>query len=108
MSLAAPHLRERLARAGAGERTAILTDAGRSLGVALSPIISALNLNDVVLCGPSELLDGPLLDEARDTIRRRTLSAVSNGLDMRMAKGGEDLRLLGAAVLVLSAELGVS
>lgn len=108
MSLAAPHLRERLARAGAGERTAILADAGRSLGVALSPIISALNLNDVVLCGPSELLDGPLLDEARDTIRRRTLSAVSNGLDMRMAKGGEDLRLLGAAVLVLSAELGVS
>ena len=108
LSLAAPHLRQRLASAESASRSAILTDAGRSLGVALAPIISALNLNDVVLCGPSELLDGPLLDAARDTIRSRTLSAVSNGLDMHMAKGGEDLRLLGAAVLVLSAELGVS
>lgn len=108
LSLAAPHLRERLRRADAGDRVAILGDAGRSLGVALAPIISALNLNDVVLCGPTELLDGPLLDAARDTIRIRTLSAVSNGLDMRLAPGGEDLRLLGAAVLVLSAELGVS
>ncbi len=108
LSLAAPQLRQRLASAVSTSRTAILTDAGRSLGVALAPVISALNLNDVVLCGPAELLDGPLLDAARDTIRSRTLSAVSNGLDMRMAKGGEDLRLLGAAVLVLSAELGVS
>jgi predicted NBD/HSP70 family sugar kinase len=108
LSLAAPQLRQRLAQAGADQRDSILGDAGRSLGVALAPIISALNLNDVVLCGPAELLDGPLLDAARDTIHRRTLSAVSNGLDMRLVKGGEDLRLLGAAVLVLSAELGVS
>jgi predicted NBD/HSP70 family sugar kinase len=108
LSLAAPHLRKRLADAGSGERAAILGDAGRSLGVALAPIVSALNLNDIVLCGPPELLDGPLLDAARDTIRTRTLSAVSNGLDMRMAKGGEDLRLVGAAAHVLSAELGVS
>ena len=108
LSLAAPHLRARLRNSDAGERAAILGDAGRSLGVALAPIVSALNLNDIVLCGPAELLDGPLLDAARDTIRTRTLSAVSNGLDMRLAKGGEDLRLLGAAVYVLSAELGVS
>jgi predicted NBD/HSP70 family sugar kinase len=108
LSLAAPHLRERLADAAPAERTAILGDAGRSLGVALAPIVSALNLNDIVMCGPSELLDGPLLEAARDTIRTRTLSAVSNGLDMRMAKGGEDLRLVGAAAHVLSAELGVS
>jgi predicted NBD/HSP70 family sugar kinase len=108
LSIAAPHLRQRLRAGGSSERAAILGDAGRSLGIALAPIISALNLNDVVLCGPPELLDGPLLDSARDTIRVRTLSAVSNGLDMRLAKGGEDLRLLGAAVLVLSAELGVS
>ena len=107
VSLAAPHLRDRL-RASTADRTTILADAGRSLGIALAPVISALNLNDVVLCGPTDLLDGPLIEAARETIGRRTLSAVSNGLDMRMAKGGEDLRLLGAAVLVLSAELGVS
>ena len=108
VSLAAPHLRARLRASSPDDRGSILADAGRSLGIALAPIISALNLNDVVLCGPPELLDGPLLESARETIGARTLSAVSNGLDMRMAKGGEDLRLLGAAVLVLSAELGVS
>jgi predicted NBD/HSP70 family sugar kinase len=108
VSLAAPHLRERLRASGLSERENILGDAGRSLGIALAPVISALNLNDVVLCGPPELLDGRLLESARETIGRRTLSAVNNGLDMRLAKGGEDLRLLGAAVLVLSAELGVS
>jgi hypothetical protein len=49
-----------------------------------------------------------LLAAARITIRNRTMSAVNNGLDIRLATGGEDLVLLGAAVLVLSAELGVS
>jgi predicted NBD/HSP70 family sugar kinase len=86
----------------------VLSEAGRSLGIALAPIISALNVNDVVLSGPVDLLSGPLLDQARQTVALRTLSAVSNGLDMRIASGGEDLVLLGAAVLVLSAELGVS
>lgn len=108
VSLAAPHLRDRLRGADAADRASILGDAGRSLGIALAPIISALNLKDVVLCGPQELLAGPLLQAAKETIALRTLPAVSNGLDMRMAKGGEDLRLLGAAVLVLSSELGVS
>jgi predicted NBD/HSP70 family sugar kinase len=108
LSIAAPHLRQRLRGVETDDRAAILTGAGRSLGIALAPIISALNLNEVVLCGPPELLDGPLLDSARDTVSVRTLSAVSNGLKMRLATGGEDLRLLGAAVLVLSAELGVS
>jgi predicted NBD/HSP70 family sugar kinase len=108
LRVAAPRLRERLRGLDNGARAAVLSDAGHSLGIALSPIISALNLNNVVLSGPVELLGGALLDSARETIRVRTLSAVSNGLDMRMAKGGEDLVLLGAAVLVLSAELGVS
>ena len=108
LSIAAPHLRDRLRGLSNDDRAAALRDAGHSLGVALSPIISALNLNNVVLSGPVELLDGPLLEAARETVTLRTLSAVSNGLDMRIAKGGEDLVLLGAAVLVLSAELGVS
>jgi predicted NBD/HSP70 family sugar kinase len=108
LSVAAPHLRARLRDAAEADRETVLSEAGRSLGVALAPIISALNLNDVVLSGPVDLLEGPLLDQARRTVDLRTLSAVSNGLAMRIAPGGEDLVLLGAAVLVLSAELGVS
>ncbi|HEY9477909.1 MAG TPA: ROK family transcriptional regulator [Microbacteriaceae bacterium] len=108
LTLAAPHLRRRLAAAPAAEHAGILGDAGRALGIALSPVVSVLNLNDVVLAGPPEIIDGPLLEETRSTIRNRTMSAVNNGLDVRLATAGEELVLLGAAVLVLSAELGVS
>lgn len=108
LAIAAPHLRARLERAGSDGRDAVLNDAGRALGIALSPVISTLNLNEVVLVGPAELIDGPFLTAAVETVRARTLSAVSNGLDMRFIAGGEELVLLGAAVLVLSAELGVS
>lgn len=106
--LAAPRLKRRIGDADASQRDAVLAEAGRALGIALSPVISALNLNDVVLSGPAELLDGPLIETARSTVRVRTMSAVSNGLELKTASGDEDLVLLGAAVLVLSSELGVS
>ncbi|GAA4190183.1 ROK family transcriptional regulator [Gryllotalpicola kribbensis] len=106
--IAAPHLKRRLAAAGDEGHEQVLTDAGRALGLALSPVISILNLNLVVLSGPAELIGGRLIDTARQTIQARTMSAVSNGLDLRTATGDEDLVLLGAAVLVLQGELGVS
>lgn len=108
MVIAVPQLRRRLAGASAEARAGMLAEAGRSLGIALSPVISVLNLNDVVLAGPPDLIDGRLLDAAIGTIRTRTMSAVSNGLNLRIAEDGADLVLLGAAVLVLSGELGVS
>ena len=106
--IATPHLKRRMAAAGEGKGEQVLTDAGRALGLALSPVISILNLNLVVLSGPAELIGGAFIDTARQTIRARTMSAVSNGLELRTASGDEDLVLMGAAVLVLSAELGVS
>jgi predicted NBD/HSP70 family sugar kinase len=108
VTVATPQLRRRLVAVGDAGREQVLTDAGRALGVALSPVISILNLNLVVLSGPGELIGGTLIDTARQTIRARTMSAVSNGLDLRAASGDEDLVLMGAAVLVLSSELGVS
>ncbi|WP_223691717.1 ROK family transcriptional regulator [Leifsonia poae] len=108
LAIAVPRLKRRLADAPASDRDSVLADAGRALGVAIAPVISALNLNEVVLSGPADLVEGAFLDSARDTIRARTLSAVSNGLDMSLAQRSDELVLLGATVLVLSAELGVS
>ncbi|ROS50519.1 putative NBD/HSP70 family sugar kinase [Frigoribacterium sp. PhB24] len=106
--LAAPQLRTRLRQHDEGSRGAVLHDAGRALGLVLAPIISALNLNEVVLSGPADLVEGALLRAARETVRQRTLSAVSNGLTMRIAGSGTDLALLGAASFVLQAELGLT
>ena len=108
LEIAVPHLRARLQAADAGDRDDVLRHAGRALGVALAPVVAALGLKEVVLAGPPDLVEGPFLDSARLTVRDRTLSAVSNALQMRAASDSHDLVLLGAAVLVLSAELGVS
>ncbi|WP_265520966.1 ROK family transcriptional regulator [Oerskovia flava] len=87
---------------------AALASVGRLLGVALAPVVSALNLAEVLLSGPADLLDGPLREQALETVRQRTMPAISAELELRMASLDEDVVLAGAAVLVLSGQLGVS
>ncbi len=87
---------------------AVLASVGRTLGVALAPVVSALNLAEIVISGPADLLAGPLREEALETIRERTMPVISAGLDVRMATLDEDAVLAGAAVLVLSGQYGVT
>jgi len=87
---------------------AVLAEVGTRLGEVLAPVVAALNLHEIVLSGPAELLDGPLLDAADRTIRERTMPISSTGLAVRTSKLGEDVVVVGAAVLVLAGELGVS
>ncbi|WP_210438479.1 ROK family transcriptional regulator [Nocardioides xinjiangensis] len=105
--LSAPRLRRRVAAPGA-DGPAELAAVGTRLGEVLAPIVAALNLHEIVLSGPAELLDGPLLDAADRTIRERTMPISSTGLAVRTSKLGEDVVVVGAAVLVLAGELGVS
>ena len=103
--LAVPHLRRRLAEGDAHE---VLTRVGEQLGAALAPVVGTLNLHELVLSGPPELLDGPLREAADRSIRARTMPVSSEGLVVRTSNLGEDVVLVGAAVLVLSGQLGVS
>lgn len=106
--LSVPALRRAVADRNTQDSDAALASAGRVLGVTLAPVVSALNLTEVLLSGPRDLLDGPLREAALDTIRQRTMPAINSGLQLRMAALDEDVVLAGAAVLVLSAQLGVS
>ncbi|GAA1943872.1 ROK family transcriptional regulator [Nocardioides hwasunensis] len=105
--LSAPRLRRRVGEPGV-DAPAALSGVGTRLGEVLAPIVAALNLHEIVLSGPAELLDGPLLDAADRSIRERTMPISSTGLTVRTSKLGEDVVVVGAAVLVLSGELGVS
>lgn len=107
LQIAAAPLRRRLEVAGGKDRSKVLSAAGRSLGIVLAPISSALNLDEVVLIGPADLIDGPLLDTATATARARTLSPISSSLQLSSLAGDNDLILLGAASLVLSSQLGI-
>ena len=105
--LAVPHLRRLLDAAGA-DHDEVLTRVGEQLGAALAPVVGTLNLHELVLSGPQELLDGPLREAADRSIRARTMPVSSEGLVVRTSILGEDVVLVGAAVLVLSGQLGVS
>ena len=105
--LAIPRIEARLARPDA-DRAAVLTEAGCRLGLVLAPIVSALNLADVVLAGSADHIDGPLLTAADATVRDRTLADTHGDLRLRMTELGPDLVVLGAVVLVLQDRLGVT
>lgn len=106
--LSVPALRRRTAGLGPRDADAALASVGRRLGIALAPVVSALNLADVVFSGPAELLSGPLREATLATLRERTMPVISDGLSLRMTTLGEEGALCGAAVLVLSGQLGVS
>ncbi|WP_454167448.1 ROK family transcriptional regulator [Microbacterium lacticum] len=105
--LSVPSLERALAEDGA-ERDAVLRDAGERLGIALAPVVGALDLSEIVLSGPSRLLDGPLAIATVETLRARTLAEFHDGVQVRMTEQGDDIVLRGAAVMVLSGQLGVS
>ena len=105
--LSVPSLERALAEEGA-DATAVLRDAGERLGIALAPIVGALDLSEIVLSGPSPLLDGPLAEATVETLRARALAEFHDGVQVRMTEQGEDIVLRGAAVMVLSGQLGVS
>jgi predicted NBD/HSP70 family sugar kinase len=97
--LAVPHLRRR-------DRS--LASVGIILGEVLAPVVGALNLSEIVLAGPLDLLDGELREAVEEAVRERVMAASAAELVVRTSPLGDDVVLLGAAVLVLSSELGVA
>jgi predicted NBD/HSP70 family sugar kinase len=107
--LAVPRLESALASAGKHEdEDEILTQAGYQLGLALSPVVGALNLSEIVISGPTRLFEGRLTETALETIRSRTVTESHADLRLRVTTLGDDIVVRGAAVMVLSRELGVS
>src|SRR3546814_9036912 len=72
--LSVPALSARLEAAAVSDRDGILRDAGERLGIALAPVVGALDLSEIVLSGPPELLDGALAEATAETLRARTLA----------------------------------
>ncbi|MFE5409250.1 ROK family protein [Microbacterium sp. NPDC056569] len=108
--LSVPSLTSRLSAASdPAAHEGILRDAGERLGIALAPVVGALDVSEIVLSGPPELLGGSLAEQTVETLRARTLApSVDEGVRVRMTEQGQDIVLRGAAVMVLSGQLGVS
>lgn len=105
--LAAPRLVTRIADRPE-DAEGILRQAGGLLGCALAPLVATLGLTDIALSGPADLIEGPLLDEVRASLRTRVLPALFERLDVRLAETADDTRLRGAMLLVLGEVLGIA
>ena len=105
--VSAPLLAQRLSGVGPEDRALFLEQAGRHLGLALATLVGALDLSEIVLSGPMDLLDDRFRIAALETIRHRTFPAVGQHVNARFSSLGDDGVLLGAAALVSRRELGV-
>lgn len=101
-------LQRRVDDLGPNESAEVLAEEGRRLGVALAPVVGALNLREIRISGPSDLFGGPLIARAVETIRERTIPVGNQEFEMRMATLEEDIVLLGACARVLCSKLGVA
>ncbi|WP_353115288.1 ROK family transcriptional regulator [Microbacterium sp.] len=88
-------------------RDEVLRDAGTRMAIGIAPIVAALDLSDIVLSAPPDLLGGPFIEAAIETLRERTLEGIFDDVDIRLTHQ-QDIVLRGAAVMVLSGQLGVS
>jgi len=105
--ISVPSLRQRLAE-NSDSHDEILAEAGRRLGMALAPIVAALDLQDIVLGGPTDLLGGAFIEACVGLITERTHSEFRRNLSMKLSSLGDEAVLLGAVSLVLRTTLGVS
>ncbi|WP_141003804.1 ROK family protein [Nocardioides humi] len=105
--LAVPRLRRELADASADRADAVLADAGARLGQALAPVVATLNLGEVVLSGPADLVE-PLARVAEQAVRDRVMPVSAQQFVVRTSSLGDDGVLAGATGVVLAGELGVS
>src|SRR6188508_1322286 len=101
--LSVPRLRAALDSPDGSE---VVQAGGERLGVALAPVVAALDLSEVVLAGPEELL-APVLPVLERTLAARLLADPDAPLSVRLAASPEDIVLRGAAAVVLWDRLGV-
>lgn len=90
-----------LARAGDHGCQRILGDAGRAVGRALADLCNCLNPDALIVGGDLGAAGEPLLSGVRESIRRYSLPAVADAVQVTAGTLGERAEVLGALALVI-------
>lgn len=85
----------------------VLAHAGSLLGSAVAPVMSMLNINELVLLGPSTILTDQYVDAVRSELHTRILPVIASNLVVETVPDEHDLTILGATSAVLERCLGV-
>jgi predicted NBD/HSP70 family sugar kinase len=86
----------------------IVTEAGRAVGFAVACLISALNIQKILLAGSSVRFGTAWLEAVRAEAGQRALATLAQEAEIAFGELAEDAVILGASALLLTQELGLS
>nr|WP_196779143.1 ROK family protein [Bifidobacterium choloepi] len=102
MLVSAVAIRERLRTASSeDERIALIEDAGRRFAAALAMPIGLLDIADVCVYGPPDVINNTFLDAGNEEFKRTSASMFHPDTSMRRCQLGADIALRGAAIAVV-------
>ncbi|BDR54773.1 ROK family protein [Bombiscardovia apis] len=90
-----------------GNREDILAGAGEALGAALSMPVALINITDIVISGPTSIVDTTMLNAVENTINDRVHSRFIRSVHVHPTVLGTDAAALGSVACVLRHQLGV-
>ncbi|NEG89012.1 ROK family protein [Bifidobacterium aerophilum] len=99
--ISATALRERMRQVPPSERMGIIRQAGEYLATALAMPVGMLDITDICVYGPADIINNTLLDAAQQQLDRLTASTFHARSVIRRCQCGADITLRGSAVSVV-------
>jgi len=84
-----------------------VADVGHHLGRAVAHLVSALNIQRIVIAGSAAGFGEALLQPIRQVMQQSAYTVLANNTQVSLSDLGIDIVILGAAALLLSNELGI-
>lgn len=93
--------------AGDKEIQKLISVVGHYLGIAVSNLVSSLNIKNIVISGAVSRFGDALINPIKEEMMRRTLKALARETNISISRLGSDIVILGAGALLLANELGL-
>jgi N-acetylglucosamine repressor len=94
--------------AGDDQLTALISEIGYYLGIAVANLIGALNIHRVVIAGDVARFGLGLMEPITEEMHRRSLAPLADETHVAVSRLGSDIVILGGAALLLANELGLA
>ncbi|WEV58779.1 ROK family transcriptional regulator [Bifidobacterium sp. ESL0728] len=101
MLVSAPLLRQQMYGAPAEKQVKILQEAGQRVASALAMPIGLLDMDDICIYGPADIINTAFLSSAQDQLDRTTTSMFRKHATIRRCECGPNATMRGAAITMV-------